>query len=209
MKKVVLVTGASKGIGNAVYSYLTGTCNLIICDKTMKPENRYNNIISIPCDITDKEQVQVMVNKGIEKFGRIDVLINNAGIYQFNNFEDITEEELNSMYQVNVKGILLCSQAVLPIMLKQNSGKILNILSIRSHTGAPTKAAYSASKFAAKGLMDSLRMELKSPINITNICPGKVSEEDVTYSDLCKTVDYLLSLSDKAIVRDIILGGQL
>jgi NADP-dependent 3-hydroxy acid dehydrogenase YdfG len=208
MKKVALITGASRGIGQAIANSLYNY-NLILCSKSMKFQDRYSNILSMPCDITNKNQVKEVVNKGLEKFGRIDVLINNAGCWKFNNFGNITEEELQKMYDVNVKGILLCSQGVLETMLKQNSGHIINILSIRSITGAPDKAAYSASKFAAKGLMDSLRMEIGPAIKITNICPGKISNEDVTTKDICKTVDYILSLSDKATVRDIVIGGQL
>jgi len=94
-------------------------------------------------------------------------------------------------------------------MLKQGQGHIINILSTRAITGGPNRAAYSASKFAAKGLMDSLRLEIPKSIKITNICPGKVSDEDVTHKDLCKTIDYVLSLSDKAIIRDLIIGGVL
>ena len=208
MKKVVLITGASRGIGqqlgNSLWRY-----NKILCSRSMEAQDRYTNILSIPCDVTNKDDIKTMVNKGLEKFGRIDVLINNAGWWQFNDFENITEEEFSKMYEVNVKGILLTTQAVLPTMLKQGSGHIINILSIRAITGGPNRGAYTASKFAAKGLMDSLRLEVPESIKITNVCPGNVSEEDVTYKDLCNTIDYVLSLSDKAVVRDLIIGGHL
>lgn len=209
MKKVILITGASKGMGENLAIHLSQYYNLILCSRNIKLDDSSKNFISLPCDITKKEDIENVITRGIEKFGKIDILINNAGWWQFTNFENITEEELLKMYEVNVKGILLCTQAVLPIMRKLNNGHIINILSIRAISGGPKKAAYSASKFAAKGLMDSLRIEVEPNIRITNICPGKVSEEDVTYSDLCKTVDYILSLSDKAIIRDLIIGGQL
>ena len=209
MKKVALITGANRGIGKALALNMSDDYNLILCSETMPLADKFSTFLSMPCDVTNKNDVRKVVAKGLEKFGRIDVLINNAGWWQFHEFKNITEKELTKMYDVNVKGLLLFSQAVLPAMLKQQNRHIINILSIRAITGGPNRAAYSASKFAAKGLMDSLRMEIGSSIKITNICPGKVSKKDVTHKDLCKTVEYLLSLSNNAIIRDLIIGGQL
>jgi len=209
MKKVVLITGANRGIGRALALSLSEDYNLILCSKTMLLADKFKTFLRMPCDVTNKKDVEKVVSEGLKKFGRIDVLINNAGWWKFNEFKNITEKELDKMYDVNVKGLLLGSQAVLPAMLRQNRGYIINILSIRAISGGPNRAAYSASKFAAKGLIECLRMELNPTIKITNICPGKVSKKDVTNNDLCKTVGYLLSLSDKAIVRDLIIGGQL
>lgn len=208
-KKVILITGASKGIGEHLAISLAYKYNLILCGRSITLADGFPTFISMPCDITVKEDIERVVARGVEKFGKIDILINNAGWWQFNDFEKITEEELLKMYEVNVKGMLLSTQAVLPLMRKANKGHIINILSIRAISGGPNRAAYSASKFAAKGLMDSLRIEVKPNIKITNICPGKVSDNDVTYTDLHKTIDYVLSLSDKAIIRDLIIGGHL
>ena len=209
MNKVALITGTSKGIGQAIDRTLW-QYNRIQCSPSTEFEDRYANILSVPCDVSNREQVKDMVNQGLAKFGRIDVLINNAGSYIFDDFENIKEEDFDNMYKVNTKGILICTQEILPIMRKQKTGHIINILSIRGITGCPGRGAYTATKFAAKGLTDSLRMELKdSNIKVTNICPGRVAPDKVTNEDICKTVDYVLSVSQNCNIRDIILGGQL
>jgi short-subunit dehydrogenase len=128
---------------------------------------------------------------------------------KFNNFMSLTEDELMEMFDVNVRSVLIVTQIVLKKMLKQNSGHIMNISSIRGISGCPNKSGYAASKFALQGLTDSLRLELKdTPIKITNICPGKVGQS-VLPTDVMLTVRYILSLSDITFIRNIILGGQL
>ena len=194
MKKVAIITGASSGIGYHLYKNLKDDYEVF---------NFSRHSVDTPCDIRYKQSIKA----ALKNINKVDLLINNAGIMFFNKFENITEDEIDNMYDTHVKGTLLMIQAVLPLM--KNGGNIINISSIRGITSAPTKGAYSASKFAVQGLTDSLRLELgKSNIKITNICPGKVPDS-VKYSDINSTVRYILSLSDVTIIRNIILGGQL
>lgn len=209
-KKVAIITGANRGIGQMIANSLAIDYNTVICDVSAKFEDKYGNVLYIPCDVSDKNSVKDVVNKTIEKFGRIDVLVNNAGLMLFDLFDDIKDEDIDRMYDVNVKGALFFSQEVLPVMRKQNSGYIITISSTRGITGAPHKGAYSATKFAVRGLMESIQTENKKyGIKTTSICPGAVGDDKVTKEDVAKTVKYLLSLGPKAYVKQIIIGGQL
>ena len=128
----------------------------------------------------------------------------------FDKFENIKESDMDAMYNVNIKGTLLFSQTVLPIMRKQKSGYIINISSTRGITGAPNKGAYAVTKFGVRALAETLFQENKKyGIKTTSICPGKLDKKLVTYDDIINTVKYLLTLGPKAYVKEIIIGGQL
>lgn len=191
MKKTAIITGGSGTLGKAIIEALSDRYNIINL-------SRHDTIT--PCDITKK----VQISNYIAYLSGVDLLINNAGIMLYDSFLNIKEKDFDTTYLTNVKGTFLVTQTVLPIL---NPGShIINISSIRGITGAPNKAAYSASKFALQGLTDSIRKEFKeAKFKITNICPGKVFDS-VMPEDIVKTINYILSLSDKTFIRDIILG---
>lgn len=192
--KTAIITGASSGVGFHLARALRDDYRIL---------NLSRSNTETSCDVRSKQSII----KALEGVDSVDLLINSAGVMHFNSFMNIREDEIDEMYLTNVKGTFMMIQYVLPLM--PDGGHVINISSIRGITGAPTKAAYAASKFAVQGLTDSLRQELgKSKIKITNICPGKIPES-VEYSDIVKTVKYVLSLSETTMVRDIILGGQL
>jgi len=196
MKKVILITGGEGKISKGLSGFLKSG-NFVFC-----PSKK-------DLDITDCESISTYVKKIINKHKRIDVLINGAGVMFFDSYENNDIITINKMMSVNFNGVVNVMYSVLPYMKSENYGHIINISSVRGITPAPNKSGYCASKFALQGFVGCLRAELKNTgIKITNICPGKV-DESVTCEDINKTVEYILSLSKKTFIRDIILGGYL
>lgn len=167
MKKV-LITGASGGIGRKIaeafrdagYTVYAGFCN-------NKPEIPGVNNIHI--DVTDAESVMT----AISEIGRLDCLVNNSGISEQKLFSDISEQDWDRMFAVNTKGAFLTSKAVLPAMIKENSGRIINISSIWGEVGASMEVHYSASKAALIGFTKALAKEVSlSGVTVNCISPG-------------------------------------
>ena len=171
----------------------------------------------MPADVSKKPEVDQWVKAALREFGRIDVLVNNAGVARWSDVENITDEHLDYQLNVNLRGPLYCSQVVLPYMKGQQSGYIINISSICGKSGFAGTAAYSASKFGLMALSDSLREEgASSNIKVTAICPGFVAtpmvtdapvplEEMIKPEDIAKAVLFLLNLSEYAAVREIVI----
>ena len=149
---------------------------------------------SIICaDVSQKSDVELMFSQIQNEFGGVDILVNNAGIAQAKLFTDITEEEWDKMFSVNVKGIFNCTKAALPYMIHKKSGKIINISSIWGITGASCEVHYSASKAAVIGLTKALAKELgPSGITVNCVAPGVVE------TDMCA----LLSPEDISALKD-------
>lgn len=179
MKKVWFITGCSTGFGRelalaalakgyrvAVTSRNTGDVTDII--------NQYPDAsISIPLDVTKPAEIKSAVDKAIEKFGQIDVLVNNAGIGYFAAIEESEEEEVRKMFEINVFGLAHVTQEVLPHMRKQHSGHILNISSIGGLRSFPGVGFYNATKFAVDGLSECLAKEVAGlGIKVTIIAPS-------------------------------------
>lgn len=196
MSKVIVITGGEGKLGEVLTRHLSK--NNIVVSLSHKQ-----------CDITSESSIKKSIYKVLKKYRRIDVLVNSAGVMLFNKVLDMTQYEMDLSLAVNYSGAVKMIKGVLPVMLKQDYGRIINISSIRGITGAPNKAAYSASKFALQGFSESLRCELKNTnVKITNICPGRILDT-VSYNDIVSSVNYILSLSNRTFIRDIILGGQL
>jgi len=222
-KKIIVVTGATRGIGYAIAKELEKE-NVVISIGRKRHKKKIPGVF-IKCDVTKEDEVKKTVSDIIKKFGKIDVLINCAGIMLYNDLTTATEEEFDVSFSVNVKGVFLMSREVLPYMREQRNGYIINISSVRGVTSAPNKGIYSATKFAVRALTETILLENKEyNIKATSICPGIVwtdstkdklrreglSARDVlSEEDIVKTVKYLLSLSPKAYVREIIIGGRL
>ena len=224
--KVALVTGGGSGIGFAITKALLeeGT-RVAICGrdegKLRKAETELEkhggNLLVMPADVSKKPEVDQWVKAALREFGRIDVLVNNAGVARWSDVENITDEHLDYQLNVNLRGPLYCSQVVLPYMKGQQSGYIINISSICGKSGFAGTAAYSASKFGLMALSDSLREEgASSNIKVTAVCPGFVAtpmvtdapvplEEMIRPEDIAKTVLFLLNLSEYAAVKEIVI----
>ena len=134
--------------------------------------------LAIAVDVTQRDQVKKLVDATVQQFGRVDVLLNNAGIMPLSLMERLHVDEWDKMIDVNLKGVLNGIAAVLPYMKEQKSGQIINTSSVAGHKVFSGSAVYSATKFAVRALTEGLRMELK-PYNIrtTIVCPGAVKTE--------------------------------
>ena len=169
MSKTVLITGASKGIGatmaimyaekgyNVIMNYNNSVQSAVLLQKSLK-ESGYN-VIAYKANVKNRMEVELMVKETIYRFGSIDILVNNAGIASQGLFTDLSEQEWNDIIGVNLTGTFNCCQAVLPHMINQKSGSILNISSMWGEVGASCEVAYSASKAAVIGLTKALAKE--------------------------------------------------
>jgi NAD(P)-dependent dehydrogenase (short-subunit alcohol dehydrogenase family) len=131
--------------------------------------------LKLPLDVTNPESIQKAVGYTVERFGRVDVLVNNAGYSQVGAIEDLPEDQVQRMYDVNLFGVMRMVRAVAPYMRKQKAGKIINISSIAGRLVTPVNGAYSSSKFALEAISEALRFEL-APFNIQVILiePGAI-----------------------------------
>ncbi|OYR22182.1 SDR family NAD(P)-dependent oxidoreductase [Brucella pseudogrignonensis] len=182
--KIALVTGASRGIGRAIAVGMAKrgfdiAINDIerqkdaMQDVAKEIEASGRRVLTVYADVSNKTDVETMVQKTVEKFGRIDAVVNNAGILIASDVEHLKEEHWDSVLDVNAKGTFLVVQAVLPFMKKQNYGRIVNIASIGGKHGAPEQAHYSASKAAVMGFTRVLAQEVGTfGITANCICPG-------------------------------------
>lgn len=173
MSKVVLITGGSSGIGKSVGEYLTKK-GFVVYGTSRSPEKYANSDFPIiGLDVTKSETIVQAVNHVIEKEGRLDVLVNNAGVGITGPLEEIPEQEIKNNFETNFFGPINVIKAVLPKMREQHSGLIINVTSIAGYMGLPYRSVYSASKGALGLVTESLRMELK-PFNIkmTTVAPG-------------------------------------
>src|ERR1700749_5199440 len=169
MKKTVLITGASSGFGKAaVKLFHTNDWNVIATMRSPEKEtelSKLSNVLISKLDVTDKQSIQNAVNEGIEKFGRIDVLVNNAGYGAMGALEASTEEQVKQQFDVNLFGLIEVTKAVLPGMRQQRSGVIINVSSVGGRITFPFASLYHATKFAVEGLTESLQYEL-NPLGI-------------------------------------------
>lgn len=173
MNKVVLITGGSSGIGKAMGEFLTAK-GFTVYGTSRNPENYSNSKFPlIALDVRDAIAITSAINEVIQKAGRLDVLVNNAGVGITGPLEEIPASEIKNNFETNLFGPIELMKAVLPQMRKQGSGLIINITSIAGYMGLPYRSVYSASKGALELITEALRMEVKQfGIHITNIAPG-------------------------------------
>jgi len=189
--KVALVTGASRGIGRAIarrlaqegaevaVNYFKSEKDAV--DLSVQIRKGGGETLLVKADVSKATEVKGMVQKVVEKFGRIDILVNNAGVLVPVNFLDCTEDAWDRILDTNLKSAFLCSLEVASIMLKQKKGKIINISSISglAHRTAVENTPYAVSKAGVIGLTRSLAVNLAPYINVNAICPGLI-ETDMT-----------------------------
>ncbi len=182
--QVVLITGVSSGIGQRLAIDLAARGATVVgCGRSQERlqetllEMRRTSPSStvVVCDVSDHGQVKEMVRRVLSEFGKIDILINNAGFGLYQSFVDIPLESVEGMVHTNFFGAVYCTKAVLPSMLEKRSGYIVNISSVAGMIGTPNMASYCATKFALIGLSESLYHELRPRgIHVSVICPGPV-----------------------------------
>jgi NAD(P)-dependent dehydrogenase (short-subunit alcohol dehydrogenase family) len=183
--KVVIITGARRGMGKShAIAFAKEGAKVVVsdisledCEKVVEEIKKLGGeAMAIKCDVSKKEEVEEMVRKTIEKWGRIDVLVNNAAIAQFKPFLELTEQDWDRTMNINLKGYFLCAQACAKEMIKQKSGVIINIASIamgQVGVGFPTLVHYVASKGGVVGLTEALALELAPyGIRVNSVSPG-------------------------------------
>lgn len=192
--KTAIITGARRGIGKAIaLAFAQKGANVVVsdidkqdCEKVLAEIDQAGaKGLSIECDVTDKEAVEEMVAVTKDTFGSVDILVNNAGIFIQKPLEETSEEEIEKELDINLRGTIRCSQAVLKEMKEKQSGKIINIASIAGLVGFVNSSIYCASKGGIVNFTRELAAELgKDKINVNAIAPG-VIETEMT-SDLLK-----------------------
>jgi NAD(P)-dependent dehydrogenase (short-subunit alcohol dehydrogenase family) len=188
--KTAIVTGARRGIGRAIALALAREgANVVVCDISQEDcqkvvdeiEGLKRRGLALKCDVSSDDDVEDMVKKTVAEFGRVDILINNAGILTFKPFLELTDEDWDNTLNVNLKGQFLCARAAGRVMVKNKWGRIINIASISSGgcgIAFPFIAHYTASKGGVMGLTKALALELTPQgVNVNAICPGSVDTD--------------------------------
>lgn len=184
--KVVAITGASSGLGEATARFLAEKGAKVFLG-ARREENLKRIVAEIgesggsadyrQVDVTQREQVDRFVKASVDLFGRIDVLVNNAGLMPLSPLAALKVQEWDRMIDVNIKGVLYGIAAALPFMQAQNDGHIINMSSVAGHVVFPAAAVYCGSKFAVRAISEGLRMEIGPDIRTTIISPGAVKSE--------------------------------
>jgi len=179
--KLVIVTGASSGIGKAcAITFAKKGANLVLAARSAEKLNEISKEISllgvevlcVPTDVSIEEDCKVLMQKTLDKFGKIDVLVNNAGISMRAAFADLDLQVLKKVMDVNFWGTVYCTRYAIKSIL-ENKGSVVGVSSIAGYKGLPGRTGYSSSKFAMHGFLESLRIEnLKKDLHVLLACPG-------------------------------------
>ncbi len=187
-KYTAIVTGSTRGIGEeTALLLLQKGLNVIISSRSRqsvdnaiqeildKCPSKKENVLGLKCDVSKYSDVKSLVDVSVKTFGRIDVLVNNAGIVYFKSIMDTTEEEWNKTIDTNLKGVFIFTKEILPYMIENKSGVIVNVSSGAGKSGFPNLSAYCASKFGIIGFTESVAKEVAdNNVKVMAICPGGV-----------------------------------
>lgn len=180
-RKIILLTGASSGIGEATARRLVQAGHQLVIgarriERLQALRDELGSIDCLAIDVTQAEDLAQMAQFALQQYGRIDVLINNAGVMPLSPLAALKMEEWRQTIDVNVHGVLNGIAAVLPTLQQQRAGQIINVASIGAHAVFPLSAVYCASKFAVRAISDGLRQE-SDCIRVTVVSPGVVASE--------------------------------
>jgi ribitol 2-dehydrogenase len=231
--KVILITGASSGIGAATARALAPLgCRLVLAARTLDrlqaiADELGENTIAVQTDVTNAGDVKRMVDAAIARFGRVDVMFANAGVYIPGQAAEGDPDAWAGLIDINVTGVMRCAHAVLPHMLAQRSGDILVTSSISGHVDIPWEPIYSASKHAVQSFVHTLRRQVAaSNIRVGSIAPGRVANElwgadmlsqiddqvsrhaSLRSEDVANAVIFMLSQPAHVTIRDLVMLPQ-
>jgi NADP-dependent 3-hydroxy acid dehydrogenase YdfG len=227
--KVAIVTGASAGIGLAFSRHLVGRgAQVFGLARTKGRLEKARETVGeafhpIVCDVGDENRVAAAVEQVVNDAGRIDVLVNNAGLGKYGRVDDLSVEDWDVQMSTNLRGVFLCTRAVLPHMRKQNEvsafgGHIINIASIAGLLGNPTLSAYNATKFGVRGFSEAVMKEVRDDgIKVSCVYPGSIatnfsaisggggSSNPMTPDDIASTIIHLLETSDNYLISEVVM----
>ena len=235
--KVAIVTGASSGIGAATTRALVAQGARVVAaaldEEALESfvadlREAASEVVAFTTDVTRPDQTQALARFARETYGAIDILVNNAGLMLFSRWVDLAVQDWEKMIDVNIKGYLNMTAAVLPFMLEQKSGQILNMDSVAGHQVGPAAGVYSATKFFVQAMTESMRKELgvQHGIRVNTISPGvintgwadKVSDPQgrkaaqalnriaIGPDDVARAVIYALNQPENVTVNDLIIS---
>jgi 3-oxoacyl-[acyl-carrier protein] reductase len=227
-KKVALVTGGGRGIGEAIAIALSDEeANVAVAGRNRGRLDRVVNelkerggeALALEADVSKVKDVETMVQRTLGEFGKIDILVNNAGQILRTTVTETDPADWDNIVNVNLRGTFLCSRAVVPQMIRQRGGKIINICSTAGKHGYPARTAYCASKFAVSGFNESLAQEVaEHGITVSSICPGMVvtdmalstrpgadTSKWLTPKDIADIVVFLATRPSRVLIPEVIV----
>jgi NADP-dependent 3-hydroxy acid dehydrogenase YdfG len=210
-KKVAVITGASKGIGRACAElFLKEGYVVIDASRSNSDPIKNDNWLHIKTDVSNEADIENLFNEVKDKYGRIDVLINNAGYGKFKKLAETKTQDYDNMFSVNVRGLYLCTRYFLQMMLEQKSGTIINIASLAGKNGFATGTLYCATKPAVMGLSRALMLEVRSSnIRVIAVCPGSVDTEFFVDSGTTPNNDPKTFLTSEDVAKACLLAAEL
>jgi len=204
--KVALITGASRGIGAAVARRLVADGVKVGLASRSGDDLGIVDAVARPCDVRDPRQVAEIVGAVVERWGRRDILVANAGVGAYGPFLELAPRYLEEMIDVNVKGTLYAVRAALPHLIESAEADIVTLASEAGRRGLPFEAVYCASKFAQVGFTRALDHELREQgVRCTNVCPGGVATDFALEEGRGRTRDVLSGMMSAADVAEVVL----
>lgn len=210
-KKIAVITGASKGIGRACAKLFLDNGYIVIdASRTNLSTIEDNNFVHIKTDVSQEDDIKHLYEEVKNRYGRTDVLINNAGYGIFKNLANTSNEEFDNIYAVNIRGLYLCIRYFLKMMLEQSSGTIINIASLAGKNGFAGGTLYCSTKHAVMGLSRSLMLELRpNNIRVVAVCPGSVDTEFFEVADVEPNNDPNTFLTSDDVAQACLLAAEL
>jgi NADP-dependent 3-hydroxy acid dehydrogenase YdfG len=204
--KVAFVTGASRGIGAAVARSLSAAGASVGLASRRGDDLGLENALGLQCDVRDVNQVEDVVAKTVERFGRLDVCVANAGVGSYHTLVDTPLEHLEEMIDVNLKGTIYAARASIPHLIASGEGDLVTVASEAGRRGLPGEAVYCASKFGQVGLTRALDHELREHgVRCTNVCPGGVATDFALEEGYGRTPDVLAGMMSAEDVAEVVM----
>lgn len=184
--QVVVITGASSGIGRSTALHLASRGAKVVLGARRETQLRAlaqeieaagGQAVYRSTDVTRRQDLQALVDTGVDRFGRVDVIVNNAGIGPLSRFDELRVEDWDAMIDVNIRGVLYGIAAALPVFRRQGSGHVINIVSTAGLRIVPAQGVYAATKNAVRTLTEALRQEAGPTLRVTEVSPGFVATE--------------------------------